>query len=321
MNISFYYGALLKHFDVTDIAKNSFLQGYEIVIDVFVDFNKLFGDVYPNVVKQLTIKCENSEIVLPEKRNHCFRANILDLTRNPKYSVLITSYECKGLGTSYLRENLNALFLQTYRPLEIIVSDHSQNEEIKTMIQKEFLGKLNNIELLYDRYRENYGNPSENWNNAAKIASGELWHYFALDDFFANPDAIKNVVAIANDNPKVNWFACAHQLYPQGDFFFPQWNDQILQNNTISGPSAVVIRKKLHHVALDPQFIWFLDLDWYYRLYLANDKVSPFVVALVTWKNRVHKDQLSHTVCTVDRRNYEIELLQKKYGSPLPNSL
>lgn len=323
MSIVFLYGALQKHVDVTEIAKSIFIRGTDIVIENDFDFNHMFGDVYPNQFKQLTIRYGDLEIVLPEQRNNRFSMSLETFQNNPKYSVLITSYECHGNGCIYLRHNLDILMSQTYRPLQVVVSDHSKDNGIESMIQTEFLQKAKNtdVDLVYTRYTENYGNPCANWNNAAKYAAGDLWHFFALDDFLANADSIKNVVAAANENLDENWFVCSHQVYPYGGHFRAGWNNNILQKNSISGPSAVVLRKKLHYVLLDPQFIWFLDLDWYYRLYIANDCIGACSIPTVIWINRYHDAQLSNTVCDDVRQRREKHLLIQKYGYPFPTSV
>lgn len=229
------------------------------------------------------------------------------------YSILITSYESGGKGADFLRENLMSILQQTYRPIQVVVSDHSRDDAIQTMIETL---DLSSIEFVYDRYTKHYGNPCHNWNNALKFAKGDLLHYLALDDALASPDAVAKVVNFMTENPTVQWAATAHRINPSGKVFIPRWNPHILTGNTLSGPSAIVLRSTLKHVCLDPHFIWFLDTDWYYRLYKEAGK--PGIFSTVIWVNRHHAGQLSHTVCTSARQRTELLLLHTKYGSPLP---
>jgi hypothetical protein len=106
---------------------------------------------------------------------------------------------------------------------------------------------------------------------------------------------------------------------PLNTKFTPRWNDNILQINTIGGPVAIVLHKSLKHITLDPRFIWFLDLDLYYRLY--KEVGPPVIYDEIAIIGRIHDLQLTNTVCK--RRHFrenETRQLILKYGSPLPRS-
>lgn len=232
------------------------------------------------------------------------------------YSILITSYECYGKGAEYLKENLINVFSQKYRPIQCIVSDHSKDNAIEDMVQTL---DTNGVEFIYVRYSENYGNPCSNWNNALKYANGDYIHYLAMDDRLASEDSVKNVVEFMNQT-KSKWIAVSHTTTHDTQKFTPRWNDNILQANTISGPSAVVLDKSLKHIMLDPEFTWFLDLDWYYRIY--TEAGPPNIYDNITFLNRIHPHQLSHTICSSQEyRNNEYNKLIAKYGNPLPTSI
>jgi len=232
-----------------------------------------------------------------------------------KYSILINSYECYGKGAEFLKENLLSVFSQTYRPIQCIISDHSKDDVIKEMINT--LDK-NGTECLYLKYSEHYGNPCHNWNNALEYCSGDYIHYLAMDDRLAHQDAVKDTVNFMKTHNS-KWIACSHTVDPAGYKFTPEWNSDILQYNTISGPSAVVLDKSLKHIKLDPTFIWFLDLDWYYRIYLEAG--PPTIYDNILFINRFHSLQLTNTVCNTERQQHETNLLRLKYGNPIPTSV
>jgi glycosyltransferase involved in cell wall biosynthesis len=234
---------------------------------------------------------------------------------NNLYTLLITSYECKGMGKTFLEESMNAILEQTYRPIQVVISDHSRDSVIKNYTDA--LSQTD-IQIVYTKYAENYGSPCHNWNNALKYATGDYIQYLALDDKLAHPRAIQEAVEFMNATPNSNWFITAHRINPSGEVFIPKWNSNILQRNTVSGPSAIIIRSKLKDIKLDPEFIWYLDLDWYYRLYKAGGK--PAVLESVHWINRKHPLQLTHTVCSQARKDLEKAYLFEKYGEPLPSS-
>lgn len=232
------------------------------------------------------------------------------------HSILITSYECGGRGSDMLRKNLEAVFSQTYRPLQCVVSDHSKDDVIENMVKTlDYRG----VDFIYVRYAENYGNPCHNWNNALTYATGDTIQYAAMDERPAHPTAIADAMEFMNKTG-AQWIACGHVDEPgDGTPFVPSWNPYILQgNNTVSGPAAVIIRSTLKNVRLDPTFSWLLDVDWYYRLYVVAG--PPTIFPNVTYINRIGDHQLTHTVNLKPQRDIEHALIRRKYGFILPTS-
>ena len=48
-----------------------------------------------------------------------------------KVSICIPTYEANGLGVKLLKTLIDSIIIQTYPNIEIIISDHSINDEIK----------------------------------------------------------------------------------------------------------------------------------------------------------------------------------------------
>lgn len=225
------------------------------------------------------------------------------------YSILITTYECHGEGPEMTRRNLNSIFKQTYRPIQVVVSDHSKDDKIEELVKSM---NTNGVELIYSRYKEHYGNPVWNWGNALQYATGDLIRYFAMDDYFGDEDALETTVEYINTLTEKDWFVSAHRVAPGGGYFFPKWNNLILFMNTLSGPSAVTIRSSLKSIKMDPEFIMYLDTEWYYRLSI---KVGlPAILPFPDWVNTIHQNQLSSSMCTTTSNKYELVNLFKKYG-------
>jgi GT2 family glycosyltransferase len=225
------------------------------------------------------------------------------------YSVIITTYECYGKGKDLLKENLESLCLQTYENIECVITDHSRDNIIENFV-KEFVFPKN-IFLIYIRYSENYGNPSHNWNNGLKHANGEFLHTLCIDEKYAKPNSITNIVNfMKNNNSK--WIACSQFVEPANYVYIPKWNPNILTNNTLSGNGSIIIKKDLKHINFDPQFIWFLDTDYYYRLFLEAG--IPDIFNEIIYIGRIHENQLTSKVCDLKRRNNELNLLRIKYN-------
>jgi len=223
------------------------------------------------------------------------------------YSALITTYECNGYGADYTRQCLESVAMQTYRPIQCVVSDHSKNDEIEILVRGL---DMRGVELIYLRYTENYGSPCHNWNNALKHATGTYIHYIAMDDRFAHVDAVANVVKYMNETGS-HWTAVACQFDPVSDgYHVPFWIGDILHENTIGGPTKVVIRDTLKHVKMDPRFIWVLDMDWFHRLYLAAGPPS-FFIETFTYIDRHHSNQLSKKLTSVEKAQEHADILRK----------
>ena len=50
-------------------------------------------------------------------------------------SIVIPTYESKGKGVLFLSELMDTIDNQTYRNFEIIISDHSFDDEIKNYVE------------------------------------------------------------------------------------------------------------------------------------------------------------------------------------------
>ena len=225
------------------------------------------------------------------------------------YSILITTYECHGKGVEMTRKNLESIFGQTYRPIQVVVSDHSKDDKIEKLVKSM---DSSGVEVIYSRYRENYGNPVWNWNNALQYATGDLIRYFAMDDYFGDEDALETTVEYINIFNDKEWFVNATKIMPIGQLFMPKFNDLLLYQNTIGGPSAVTIRSSLKDIRMNPEFIMYLDTEWYYRLY--NKVGKPVIIPYADWQNYIHSNQLSQSVCNQESNIKELNKLYELYG-------
>jgi glycosyltransferase involved in cell wall biosynthesis len=231
-------------------------------------------------------------------------------------SICITAYEANGKGATFIKRCLESCLSQTYKPLQIVVSDHSVDSAVE-----EECKKLSDpdIEILYTRFEERRGSPSANWNNAVSFAKGEMLRILAMDDYLAYPDAIKDSMNYMETHDESKWFV-SHQYDEKNNQrveWNPSWNDNILIINTLSGPSTVMIRKTMYNkVKMDPNLVYYLDTDWYYRIYERYGK--PGIIPHRTWVNSIHDDQLTNIV--INRKQLEIAMLRQKYGFILPET-
>jgi len=224
------------------------------------------------------------------------------------YSILITTYECHGKGVEFLRENLEAIAEQDYRPIQVVISDHSRDDLIE-----EYVGgfERRGLELVYVRYTEHYGNPSYNWSNALKYARGEYIHYFALDDKLYDSSVVEDIIEYMEIS-SAKWISTSYMEMPERKRNTPYWSKYLMLCNSLSGPSSVVIRKELAHIGFDPKFLFYLDVDWYYRLY--REAGEPLCLKRVCWINRRGEHTLTNTVCGEDVQKRERKMMYEGHG-------
>lgn len=221
-----------------------------------------------------------------------------------KLSIVIPTYEQKGLGLAFLRQNLEAISKQTFKDFEVIVSDNSTYFAQMTM------------EAECKRYAfVKYFKCSEkgisaNTNNAIKHAMGDLIKIIFQDDFLYDVNALQNTV----DAFKGDWLVSACEHSPDGKTmtrpFYPKYNPEIyLGNNTISSPSVLTIKND-NPLLFDENLTMFMDVDYYKRCY---DKFGePTILNTITVVNSVGVHQVSQNI-TNEQFNEELDYVKKKY--------
>ena len=88
-----------------------------------------------------------------------------------RVSICIPTHEAGGHGHEYLNELLGTIKGQSYQDFEVIVSDHSKNNDIMTVCE----AYSDAIEIRYVRNFYGRGRISPNINVALSIASGVTW--------------------------------------------------------------------------------------------------------------------------------------------------
>jgi glycosyltransferase involved in cell wall biosynthesis len=226
-------------------------------------------------------------------------------------SVCIPTYEMNGLGFNYLKFNFDKLTQQTYRNFEVVISDHSNGDEIKKLCLK--YSKVLNIS--YHKNKNNIGSSSSNLNNSIKKSKGEIIKILFQDDFLYSEKSLENIVN--NFDLKIDkWLvtACEHTLDGTTFFkpFYPKYHDEIHKGvNTISSPSVLSILND-NPILFDENLIWLMDCDYYKMCYVKFG--LPKIVNDINAVNRVGGHQVSNTIATNEIKNKEFEyVIQKKY--------
>lgn len=230
-----------------------------------------------------------------------------------KVSICIPCYEMNNLGATFLHFNLTKILFQTYDNIEVIISDHSKDDSILN-ICRDFSNK--GLEILYIRNENMIGNSSANLNEAIKSAKGDIIKVIFQDDFLYHDRSIEDIVNEYKKDNNIKWLvtSCCHT--ENGSMYYnymdPKYTENILEgNNRISSPSVLSFINSDDKLLFDPEFVWLMDCDYYYRMYQKYG--LPFYLKSINVVNRHWGGQLTKTLSPEVTEN-EHKIILKKHG-------
>lgn len=192
-------------------------------------------------------------------------------------SICIPTYN----QVEYLKKCIQSILVQDYLDYEIVISDDSTNDTVKSYIDS--LGL--NEKISYYRNSPSLGTP-ENWNHSISKVQGKYIKVLHHDDFFTETNSLAQFVSLLENNPKSDFGFSATLV----------WNIKInkksihtctlnqlakLKNeyhylffkNLIGAPSATIYRKEMA-VEFDNRFKWLVDIDFYISALTKNNSVQ-----------------------------------------------
>lgn len=226
-------------------------------------------------------------------------------------SIVIPTYDFNGNGIKYLTQNFKTISNQTFKDFEIVISDDSQNNEIKNLCDI-WSDKLDIKYFKNDRGE--FKSHSPNLNNALKNAKGEWIKILFQDDFLFNEVSLENQFNYIKNNPKTIWFFTKFYHTYDGvnlyNLYSPKWNSNVWSgNNTLGGPSGMTIKN--HNLPeFDSNLIWLMDCDFYQKMYIKYGE--PSICEEITVVNRTSDDQLTNTI-PENVKFTEHNIINKKY--------
>ncbi len=159
------------------------------------------------------------------------------------------------------------------------------------------------------------GKFAENHNAAIKKAKGEYIQMIQMDDYFAHPDALKNIVEGLEGGAVWQITACQHGLDGTfdteiGNPHQPQWTDDIYTGNNRLGSVSTLSMRKDKALLFEEPLTWVVDCDLYYRLFLkyGYPQINKDYGLVITER----PDRLSNTISSIDKQN-EITYLTRKF--------
>lgn len=226
------------------------------------------------------------------------------------FSIAIPTYEMNGKGSEFLEHSLNILSNQTFKDFDVIISDHSKDDEIKNLCTK----WKDNLNIKYYKNTIDIGSSSSNINNAILKSNASWIKILFQDDFLYNEYALENTHKSIINNSDKNWFASTCEHSNDGTSYYrlfkPVWNDKMIFGvNTISSPSVITIKNDSNKLLFDKNYIWLMDCDYYQRYF--NKYGPPVFIDDITVVNRTWTNQLTNKIPIDVKKHEHIEILKK----------
>ena len=208
-----------------------------------------------------------------------------------KISICIPTWEQYGRGLDFLKNNFDCILNQTYKNFNVIISDHSLDDNIKNLCNS----YSDKFEIKYIKNGNLLGNGPANTNNTIIHADGDIIKIIFQDDFLYQDNALE-LIAKEFENDDCNWLVtgCNHTNDDGktfSNFMVPRWNDQMATGiNTISSPSVLSFRN-INPCLFDEELTMLMDCEMYYQLYIRYGLPKIIMDPLIT--NRMHEHQIS----------------------------
>jgi glycosyltransferase involved in cell wall biosynthesis len=186
----------------------------------------------------------------------------------PLISICIPAYK----KPEFVIRAIQSVQKQSYKNVEIVISDDSPNEDIKIAIQS-YISDLN---IKYYHNQPALKSP-KNWNNAIELSTGDYFMLLHQDDWLASEHCLETFIDAFKSNPKVQFVFCKNTaIQPDGSqlnlqhikSLLKDMSDRpnhILRANVIGPPSNTMLKRGVE-VSYDEDYIWLVDVDYYVSL-------------------------------------------------------
>jgi glycosyltransferase involved in cell wall biosynthesis len=211
-----------------------------------------------------------------------------------KLSIAIPTCEYNGKGSEYLDDLLRTIEIQTFKDVEIVVSDNCIDPAIRNKCEE-----FTNLNIVYFNNAHTKGNSPANLNNAISLCSGEIIKVMFQDDFFYDDEALEKIYYNLSGDPVKQWLVCGtNHTQDHGNTFFwdfyPRNNDNLINGvNTISSPSVLAFKKNTD-VSFDENLVYLMDTDFYCAMFHRYG--DPIYYDDVLVSNRMHENSISHNI-------------------------
>ncbi len=156
---------------------------------------------------------------------------------------------------AYVRDAVRAALAQTYRPLEIILSDDASSDRTFEIMEEEARSCPADVHLILNRNEKNLG-ISGHINHVVEMSRGEFLVYVAGDDISLPQQTQVSVDALCSDERKrMALHATVTNVDASGKFLYERWNPHrnlvdspvaVLENDVYLTGSVLTVRRSLY---------------------------------------------------------------------------
>lgn len=237
---------------------------------------------------------------------------------NKKVSIIVISYNSEKT----ILETLNSILLQTYKNIEVIVSDDRSNDKTLEIIENWI--KKNSIQIKLIKSDKNNG-VSKNINYGLKVSEGEWIKIIAADDILL-PDCLEKNIKFIEKNPDVNICFSKSELFgdclketmisPKNieDFYLSpkEQNNSLKSKCFVPAPTSFIKREIFNKYGFFDERVPMIE-DWPYWLKITSLGEKLYFLDEVTVKYRVGETLSQHQNKIVSEKGFKSKKLIYKY--------
>jgi len=208
---------------------------------------------------------------------------------NPLVSVVVLTYN----SSKTVIETLNSIAAQTYRNLELIVTDDCSKDNTNKIV-REWINKNETRfwQVKFLTVEKNTG-VSANWNRGFDSCNGEYWKGIAGDDFL-EPECIQRYVNYVNANPE------ALTVFSKVKIFGDKNDVKSIADPFLYDFFSLSIKEQLTHLINRSNCIpapsLFLNLSKIRELGIRADERIPMLEDYPMWINMLSKGIKFHFI-------------------------
>ena len=208
----------------------------------------------------------------------------------PEISVCIPTYEFKGDGVKYLSDIFEGLRKQTFKDFEVVISDHSKDDEIRNYCFEQ----SEDFSITYMKNPNDRGFQASNINCVMENADGRIIKLLMQDDILVDDQALEKIKN-KFDETDCKWLF--HGFTHTSDGVethrdcVPRWCDMMLEGrNLLGSPSCVALLSEVR-LYLDTNLKLLVDTEFYHRM--RYEYGMPEIISDILIANREHENRTS----------------------------
>jgi glycosyltransferase involved in cell wall biosynthesis len=216
----------------------------------------------------------------------------------PEISVCIPTYEYKGQGVQFLSELFDSLETQTFKDFDVVISDHSVDDEIMNFCRDNDY----DLNITYIKNPNGRGYQSPNTNCVLQNAEGKILKLIYQDDIFVSDlalEKIKNAFIQTNCKWLFHGFSHTTDGVETHRDCVPRWCDMMLEGrNLLGSPSCIAILNGCE-LEMDENIKLLIDTELYHRMRMEFG--MPHIIEDILIANREHDIRISTGGIQYDR--------------------